>query len=387
MTPFTIGGILDFSVVIPTWNRAGLVNALLESLQTERLSYSDGQIEVLVIDSSAGAEKQSIEDSCSRFDAIYIEGDDSVRKKRNLGIKTARFPYIIFIDSDVTVEKGLLDAYAQAYEQYHADGVKIGGVLGYTEFVGEKTFWWKAVERTSLVDSFSFARMYPFHSWTIGNNVSFMKSVLEEIGLFEENLPFRLGSDDLDLSYRVTKAGYMIGSAPNAVTYHSRETWNNLKAIHNRTSRWGTMEWYIFQRHPELEKLIIPKDYVIESVVLLWMIALSVICGSFIPLITVIIWLLLNTLINYIVDMRRNGPCSPLRYAASKIIQMQYEFYRIKQSVKNQSAAAFYKGMVFNHYQIRFGLASDSKRVMKLLFTFIGTATVVMWVARIMGLS
>ena len=378
---------MDFSIVIPTWNRAELVKALLESLRGERQRYSGGQTEVLVIDSSAGAEKRSIEESCSRCDAVYIEGDDSVRKKRNLGIRKARFPYIIFIDSDVTVEKGLLNAYAQSYEQYHADGVRIGGILGYTEFVGEETFWWKAVERTSLVDSFSFARMYPFHSWTIGNNVSFIKSVLEEIGLFEENLPFRLGSDDLDLSYRVTKAGYMIGSAPNAVTYHSRETWSNLKAIHNRTSRWGTMEWYIFQRHPELEKLIIPKDYAIESVVLLWMIALSVICRDVTPLITVAIWLLLNTLINYIMDMRRNGLCSPLRYAASKFVQMQYEFYRIKQSVKNRSVAAFYKGMVFNHYQIRYGLASDSKRVMKLLFTFIGTATIVMLVARIMGLS
>lgn len=54
---------------------------------------------------------------------------------------------------------------------------------------------------------------------TIGNNVSFKKSVLEEIGMFEENFPFKLGGDDLDMTYRVTKAGYMIGSAPNAVTY------------------------------------------------------------------------------------------------------------------------------------------------------------------------
>lgn len=195
------------------------------------------------MDSSVGYEKESILFSCEKYDAIYVEGDDSVRKKRNKGIQLAKYDYILFIDSDVVVKNGLLDEYVKAYQNPYK--VRLGGVLGYTEFVGKKTFWWKMLERTSLINSFSFARDYPFHSWTIGNNVSFKKSVLEEIGMFEENFPFKLGGDDLDMTYRVTKAGYMIGSAPDAVTYHSRKTWNNYKAVHDRAKRWGTMENFI----------------------------------------------------------------------------------------------------------------------------------------------
>lgn len=193
----------------------------------------------LVVDSSIGDEKLIIVSSCERYNAKYLTGDDSVRKKRNKGIRESQYDYILFIDSDVVVKKGLLDEYVSAYKENSC--VKLVGILGYTEFVGKKTFWWKILELTPLVDSFAFARNYPFHSWTIGNNVSFKKSVLEEIGMFEENFPFKLGGDDLDMTYRVTKAGYMIGSAPNAVTYHSRETWNNFKAIHNRAMRWGTI--------------------------------------------------------------------------------------------------------------------------------------------------
>lgn len=231
---------MDFSIVIPTWNRSELVDALLKSLYDERNRYKLGNTEVLIVDSSTDGEKDNIVSSCEKYDAVYIEGDDSVRKKRNKGIRSSKYDYIIFIDSDVTVEKGILDEYVEAYKNPYK--VKLGGVLGYTEFVGKRSFWWKMLERTSLVNSFSFARDYPFHSWTIGNNVSFRKSVLEEIGMFEENFPFKLGGDDLDMTYRVTKAGYMISSAPNAVTYHSRKTWNNYKAVHDRAKRWGTME-------------------------------------------------------------------------------------------------------------------------------------------------
>ena len=218
---------MNFSVVIPTWNRSELVDALLESLYKDRMNYMQGKTEVLVVDSSKDEERTNIMSSCEKYDAIYVEGEDSVRKKRNKGIRLSKYEYILFIDSDVTVEEGIFNEYVEAYKNPYK--VKLGGVLGYTEFVGKKSFWWKMLERTSLVNSFSFARNYPFHSWTIGNNVSFKKTVLEEIGMFEENFPFKLGGDDLDMTYRVTKAGYMIGSAPNAVTYHSRKTWNNYK--------------------------------------------------------------------------------------------------------------------------------------------------------------
>lgn len=367
---------MNFSIVIPTWNRSELVDALLESLYKERNRYEKGKTEVLIVDSSQGEEQKSIVQSCEKYDAVYISGDDSVRKKRNLGIRSSKFDYILFIDSDVTVESGLLDEYVEAYKNPYK--VKLGGVLGYTEFVGEKTFWWKLLEKTSLVNSFSFARNYPFHSWTIGNNVSFKKSVLEEIGMFEENFPFKLGGDDLDMTYRVTKAGYMIGSAPNAVTYHSRKTWNNYKAVHDRAKRWGTMENYIVKRHPELYKRVIPKNYVFESIGVVWMAILSVCLKSYLPISISLLWILINSLVDYGVDMKKHGLCSPVYYYGAKMIQNQYEFYRVKQSLKEHSLGALYKGIIFNRFQIKFGMKDDAARIKKLIIDFFVAAVLLL---------
>lgn len=359
---------MDFSIVIPTWNRSELVEALLKSLYDERERYTSGRTEVLIVDSSTDNEKDSIISSCKKYDAIYVEGDDSVRKKRNKGIRKSKYDYILFIDSDVVVEKGLLDEFVEAYKNPYK--VKLGGVLGYTEFVGKRTFWWKMLERTSLVNSFSFARDYPFHSWTIGNNVSFKKSVLEEIGMFEENFPFKLGGDDLDMTYRVTKAGYMIGSAPNAVTYHSRKTWNNYKAVHDRAKRWGTMENFIVGRHPELYKKVIPKNYLLETIVLLFMGILSLILTNWLPIMIAVSWIIINWIIDYLIDVKRKGFCSPIYYFGAQIIQSQYEFYRVLGSLKNGSFGALYKGMIFNRFQIKFGMANEAFRIKKLIWSF-----------------
>lgn len=368
---------MNFSIVIPTWNRSELVEALLESLYVERERYQQGETEVLIVDSSSGNEQDRIKTACMKFNATYIEGDDSVRKKRNKGIKLSTYDYILFIDSDVTVEKGLLDEYVEAYKNPYK--VKLGGVLGYTEFVGKKTFWWKMLEKTSLVDSFSFAREYPFHSWTIGNNVSFKKSVLEEIGMFEENFPFKLGGDDLDMTYRVTKAGYMIGSAPNAVTYHSRKTWNNYKAVHDRAKRWGTMENFIVERHPELYKRIIPKNYILELIIFLCLIVVSLLLRSVFPVTIAATWIVANWIIDYVIDACKMGFDSPIYFFGAQIIQMQYEIYRVLGSLKKGSLGALYKGIIFNRFQIKFGMAKEAFRIKKLIWSFLVSCLI--WVA------
>ena len=188
---------------------------------------------------------------CVQFDAQYFVCADSVRKKRNFGIEHASLPYILFLDSDVIASPGLLTSHAETWMS-NQEEKELGGTFGVTEFSGLKNYWWRILELTTFTDSFGFAKKYPYVSWCIGNNVSFRKSVLFQVGKFEENLPFKLGGDDLDLSYRITKANYLIKCVPTAVTYHSTSTWNHWRAIHDRAKRWGTMEYYLLKRHPEL---------------------------------------------------------------------------------------------------------------------------------------
>lgn len=371
----------NISIVIPTENRSHLLTALLESLKSDRDSYTDGSTEVIVVDSSEGGEKEKIMQACRNFDAMYYVGDASVRKKRNYGIMIAQYSYVLFLDSDVTVKKGLLSEYFKIYQQ-NENNSQLGGILGYTEFVGKKSFWWKVLELTTLVNSFSFAKKYPFHSWTIANNVSFKTDVLKEIGMFEEDFPFNLGGDDLDLSYRVNKAGYMIASAPEAIAYHSRSTWDSFQAIRDRAKRWGTMEKLIANRHPELYRAIIPKSYVLILIVLITSILFSVISGKWLATIITCCWIIVNSLAQYILNGINYGFKNPIYFFIASWIQGMYEYYRIRQSLKEKSMEAFYKGLIFNLSWVKSEMKNESLRLRTLFITYLLVFLLIVFIYR-----
>jgi len=337
---------INISIITPTWNRENLVFELLQSLSIDRKGYAFGETEVIVVDSSSGTHRDSIQESCEKFDAIYIRGDDSVRKKRNLGIDTARFDYILFIDSDVTVKPGLLNEYAQTYIA-NADDEGLAGVFGRTEFVGEKNFWWRVIDCTTFLDAFSFAEKYPYVSWCIGNNVSIKRDVLLQVGKFEENLPFKLGGDDLDLTYRITKRGYRIKTNPEATTYHSRETWRRLKAINDRSKRWGSMEYHILKRHSELSKRRLPMTGDVVLFAALVALISAIATNGPLPLIILALWMIVAYLLLFGYFIRKKGKTNPIYWTFGMIFQGKYRLHRMLTSLKHRDMSLLFKGQFF----------------------------------------
>lgn len=352
---------IDFSIVIPTWNRSSLVAKLLKSLFEDRSIYKYGDTEVLVIDSSVGKEKEMIESACEIYDATYIEGSDSVRKKRNKGIDNAKYEYICFIDSDVVLKQGLLNEHAKQWIENDGKG-RMGGSFGLTEFAGEKGFWWKVIEQTTFLDSFGFAKKMKYVSWTLGNNVSFKKSILLDIGKFEENLPFKLGGDDLDLSYRVTKAGYYIKTVPDAVTYHSTETWNNRKAVFDRSKRWGTMEYYTMKRHPELVNNRFPVG---GDVILFLFIALGIIslikCSPA-PMAVFGITTVTTMFSIFHFEFKNKRKPNLLYWMIAMLIQWKYRMHRLLTELKNKDLSLLFKGQFFGIWHIKSSYEKEAKR-------------------------
>ena len=353
---------MNFSIVIPTWNRSHLVEALLKSLYEERNRYTLGETEVLIVDSSKNKEKESIVSSCEKYDALYIEGDDSVRKKRNKGIDLAKYEYILFIDSDVTVKEGLLTSHAQTFID-NADNPRITGSFGVTEFVGKKKFWWRVIENTSFLDSFGFAKQMPYVSWTIGNNVALKKSEIIKIGKFEENFPFKLGGDDLDMTYRYTKSGNLIKSTPSAITYHSRETWNKRKAVNDRAKRWGTMEYHILKRYPELVHNRLPMTGDVVTFGLIAFGIASLIKMSYIPMIFAGAWCLLLYFMMYFHHVRYNGRTNIFFWTIAKYELGKYRMWRTLTSLKKHDLSLAFKGQYFGIYHMKSDYQQNVKKV------------------------
>jgi glycosyltransferase involved in cell wall biosynthesis len=232
------------SVVTPTHGRGHLVAGLLESLRVARAG-SSRPTEVIIIDSSPREEAETIRAACEEFEANYVRHQvNNVRQKRNIGVEVARFPVVLVIDSDCHATPDLVSEHAQAY----SDGV--GGVLGLTHFVGPHSLMWKVIERTSVLDAFSYAERMQVAPWGPTCNISYRKSVLVDVGLFDTGFPFRLGGDDVDLGLRVTDSGHRIRCNPRAVVEHTRETWDSVPLISRRLFRWGRMHYHLMRKHP-----------------------------------------------------------------------------------------------------------------------------------------
>lgn len=368
---------IDFSIVIPTWNRKECVTEMLRTLYDDRQIYEYGETEVLIVDSSKDEEQRVIKEACEKYDARYIQGVDSVRKKRNKGITEAKYDYIFFIDSDVYIEKGMLNEHAKVY--INSPKEHLGGVFGVTEFYGDKSFRWKIIDYSNYTFAFEQAKKYPYASWTIGNNVSFVKQVLLDIGMFEENLPFKLGGDDMDLSYRVVKSGHPIKCTPNAITHHSRETWNSKKALNDRTRRWGTMEYYNAKRHPEIVKKTLPSLVFVSIWTTLFMLFAALITGNMVPLAAQAVFLIGVWLTAYLCDAKKSGKYNLIYYSLAKLIAFKYSFYKFRECWRQKDFSVWNKIMIFNegHAKAEFTERSRKLTIALCLFTVIVIALVV----------
>ena len=86
------------SVVIPTYNRAELINRAIESVLQQ--TYSD--VEIIVVDDASEDETESavkkIKSDKLRY--IRLKQNGGACKTRNMGIRAAKGNYVAFLDSD-----------------------------------------------------------------------------------------------------------------------------------------------------------------------------------------------------------------------------------------------------------------------------------------------
>jgi glycosyltransferase involved in cell wall biosynthesis len=255
------------SVVILTRNRVEYVQCLFISLYSE-LRISNEPAEVIVIDNSKSKDSRLISEMCKKYRYKFNSFKGSISEKRNYGIKVAKFPIVLFIDSDCEVVPGILREHIVSYTEEN-----IGGVLGLTNFTGKKNWVWKAIEKTSFHIAFSFAKRMDYALWGPCTNISFRKDVVEKVGEFRTEFPFDFSGEDVDIGLRINELGYKIKCNPHAIVNHSRETWSNFWGFCRKIFRWGRTDFHILKMHPHLSCIEFPKF----STILLLLFILSII--------------------------------------------------------------------------------------------------------------
>lgn len=332
------------SVVTPTHGRRALVAALVESLQAARAT-APFETEVLVVDSSDGEDASAIREACERFGAQYIRHEkNNVREKRNLGIRTARFPVVLFVDSDCQATPELLVEHARGYEND-----QVGGVIGLTRFVGPSSRTWRFIERTSILDAFSYAARMETAPWGPTCNISYRREILDRVGHFDEAFPFRLGSEDVDLGLRVTDSGHPIRSNPAAVVEHTRETWGSIPLIGRRAFRWGRMHYHLMRKHSHRVQVDFPKTAGMLFVVALFAAAAAAIHRRPSLLFLPLVWLVLDLVLEAAFVARSER--SPVRdlgdYLGSRMLGLTFETGTLFESLLHATLRPLYEEIYY----------------------------------------
>jgi len=207
------------SVVVPNYNGIAFVETCLRSLTADA-----PKAEILLVDNgSVDGSRELVEERFPEVRVIALDQNYGFCRAVNEGLKASSCPYVILLNNDTQVlpgftkelvkaleaDNGIFSAAAKMIQMYQPEKIDDAGnfysALGWAFARGKD----KPVEYYEKPDEI-FAGC--------GGAVAYRKSILEEIGYFDEAHFAYL--EDIDLGYRAKIAGYRNVYAPAAKVYH-----------------------------------------------------------------------------------------------------------------------------------------------------------------------
>ena len=238
---------VNFSFIIPVFNRPAEIEELLLSIQ--QLRFNKGFEIVIVEDGSTLASEEVVHKFSEKLQISYYKKENSgPGDSRNFGMKRAKGNYFLILDSDVIlppqylaeVEKELRKDYVDcfggpdaAHEGFSAVQKAInysmtsflttGGIRGGKKMLGkfQPRSFNMGISKKAFGQSGGFGRIHP--------------------------------GEDPDLALRLQKAGFRTKFFPEAFVYHKRRIdWNK---FYRQVYKFGLVRPILNQWHPEAAKI------------------------------------------------------------------------------------------------------------------------------------
>ena len=246
------------SVVIPTYNRLPILRKCLDALENQILNVEIHSFEIVIVDDgSTDGTVDWIRKNIETYPhlRLFEQSHGGPALGRNLGVEKSNGELIVFIDSDLVVEKYFLTNHVKSI------------IRAWRKLGNRKCFTYGSVINTS---NFNNPKSEPFKlqdlSWAYfaTGNVAIDKKVLEKSGLFDPS--FRLyGWEDLELGERLRNMGVKLIKCPKAIGYHwhpalSLDQIPNLIRIEKERAKMGLV---FYRKHPTLRvKFIIQYTFI-----------------------------------------------------------------------------------------------------------------------------
>lgn len=204
---------MQFSIVIPSYNRVETLKEVLPSLERQEFPVED--YEILLCDAGSTDGTKELVDSLAIENLRWLPGGDSGRAgARNRGIGEAQGEIVLFTDADIIADPLLLQQHQRTHQLHPGDAV-----VGCEIQIDTLEEYYAYRQDPQRHARHSPGRQHlPWHYFLTGN-ASVRRSDLEEVGGFDEDFT-GYGHEDLELGYRLLKAGLTIHYNAQAVNYH-----------------------------------------------------------------------------------------------------------------------------------------------------------------------
>jgi len=213
------------TIAIPTYNNAQLLDSALQSLYKLHCP-DDIDYEILVIDNNSNDRtpliiRKNIERFNSKLKSVF-EPKQGLSFARNRALKEAKGQIVCFLDDDVIVAPGWLEAVTSAFSKYSA--AVVGG-RSYLIYPGQKPYWLPH-EREMLLSALDYGNQTLVNTdkELFGLNFSIRKELALKLGGFNTALGRKAKSlscgEETELLDRVRKAGGVAVYEPRAIVGH-----------------------------------------------------------------------------------------------------------------------------------------------------------------------
>jgi len=269
------------SVIIVTYNSAGVIGACLDSLAAEAAA---GMLEVVVVDNASADGTPDVVRERYPWATLHAGRENlGYSKGVNIGIRRARGRYLFILNPDTVVRRGSVQKLVDFMERtpdagivgpklvFHDGTVQLSCRRFYTFRVLlmrrtplGKIFRDESAVREHLMLDFDHASTRQV-DWLIGAAMLVRREAVDSVGMMDER--FFLYFEDVDWCYRMAQKGLRVYYVADAVVEHGYQR-ESAQAVLNRSfvahlvslfryyEKWNAL-FYFLKRYREVGKVVL----------------------------------------------------------------------------------------------------------------------------------
>jgi len=232
-TPLTV------TLAIPCFNAESFILSALESVKSQSVTPR----QILIIDDGSRDNTRKIVAELPDIELIVHKENRGIGASRNSSWQAATGDIIVFMDADCIADPQFIEKLLSLYTDDSIAGVGGRGI----ESIQENFFdrWRKEILFQHWGDSYRQDVHFLF-----GLCSSYRRKVLKEINGFDPL--FQVSGEDMDIGFRIHKAGYKLAYTPGAIVHHQRRDHaTSIEKMAYRHCFWGFLAQRKNQHHPQ----------------------------------------------------------------------------------------------------------------------------------------